>query len=92
MKKEEVDYLVSFVTSSRYARYLTYKELALHLDMGYSQWVIRSVLLSRGYRRYIARRKAPLSPENRQQRLLWAQVHLNWTLSQWEAILWSDET
>lgn len=92
MKDEEVDYLIRFITSSRYARYLTYRELALHLDLGYSQWAIRSALLSRGYRRYIAQRKPPLSPENQQKRLLWAQEHLNWSPSQWEAILWTDET
>ncbi|EED11520.1 conserved hypothetical protein [Talaromyces stipitatus ATCC 10500] len=91
MKDAEIDDLISFVTSSRYARYLTYRELALHLDLGYSQWAIRSALLSRGYRRYVARRKPPLSPENKQKRLLWAQEYLSWSPSQWEAILWSDE-
>lgn len=54
MKEEEIDYLIGFITSSVYARYLTYRELASHLDLGYSQWAIRSALLSRGYRRYIA--------------------------------------
>lgn len=36
MKDEERDYLIGFITSSRYARYLTYRELALHLNLGYS--------------------------------------------------------
>ncbi|EED16986.1 hypothetical protein TSTA_020440 [Talaromyces stipitatus ATCC 10500] len=91
MKDEEIDNPIRFFTSSRYARYLTYRELALHLDLGYSEWAIRSALLSKGSQRYIARRKPPLFPENKWKRLPWAQGHLSWSPSQWEAILWSDE-
>jgi hypothetical protein len=36
MKDEEIDYLIQFITSLRYARYLTYRELALYFDLGYS--------------------------------------------------------
>ncbi|EED11622.1 transposable element tc1 transposase, putative [Talaromyces stipitatus ATCC 10500] len=70
----------------------TSTELAQHLDLNCSKLAIKSALNSRGYYRYIARRKPPLSSINKAKRLRWAQEHINWTYNDWKTILWTDES
>lgn len=92
LKSEQIDRLIEYVTSSQYTRRLSYSELARHLDFGCSKKAIKTALNSRGYFRYIARRKPPLSLENKRKRLAWAQEHINWTFNDWKNILWTDES
>jgi hypothetical protein len=33
-----------------------------------------------------------LKKKHRQDRLKWAQAHLNWTVEDWKRVLWTDET
>lgn len=56
-----------------------------HLDV--SGDTLRNALAKRGYERYIAKAKFPLSEKNRRLRLAWALENQNWTLQQWSAIL-----
>lgn len=44
------------------------------------------------YRRCVAIAKPPLSQKNIDNRLAWALEHVDWTIKEWESILWSDET
>uniref|UniRef100_A0A8R1ENK8 Uncharacterized protein n=1 Tax=Caenorhabditis japonica TaxID=281687 RepID=A0A8R1ENK8_CAEJA len=37
-------------------------------------------------------KKPYISDRNRAARVAWARAHLNWTQSQWERVLWSDES
>uniref|UniRef100_A0A8R1IGE2 HTH_Tnp_Tc3_2 domain-containing protein n=1 Tax=Caenorhabditis japonica TaxID=281687 RepID=A0A8R1IGE2_CAEJA len=37
-------------------------------------------------------KKQYISDRNRAARVAWARAHLNWTQSQWERVLWSDES
>ncbi|EED17445.1 transposable element tc3 transposase, putative [Talaromyces stipitatus ATCC 10500] len=92
LKSEEIDRLIEYVTRSRYTRRLSYSELALHLNLNCSKLAIKSALNSRGYFRYLACRKPPLSQINKTKRLTWAEEHINWTLNQWKTILWTDES
>ena len=59
---------------------------------GVGQYTIRNALRLRGYVRRVARAKPPLSEQNRQQRLKWAEEHKTWGPAQWWTILWSDKT
>lgn len=57
-----------------------------------SEGMIRTALHNRGYGRYLARRKPPISAKNQKLRVAFATEHLNWTKEQWSQILWSDES
>jgi hypothetical protein len=61
-------------------------------DGMFGMYAIRSTLRRHGFKRYSARRKPPLTPDQRDARLAWAQAHVNWTPEQWDSILWTDET
>jgi len=37
-------------------------------------------------------KKPYLSPKNAKERLVWAKVHVDWTLEDWKRVIWSDET
>lgn len=94
LNEQEVDALVAFVTSSHRTRCLPYWRLAEELypegDVGIDS--IRHALYSRGFRRRVALKKIPLTPQHKVIRLEWAQQHLTWSQEQWKEILWSDET
>lgn len=95
LNEAQVDDLVAFATSSALHRRLTYKQLKQRLypnDDFIGVDSIKGALNRRGYHRCAALKKPPLSPVNRQKRLDWAWEHLNWTIADWERILWSDET
>ena len=59
-------------------------------DCGYE--AIANAIDREGYTHALARKKPPLSNENKAIRFQWAQEHLNWSIEQWNNILWSDET
>jgi len=94
LAEAQVDQLVEYVCSSRTARLQSYVILA---NGPFSHWnvsfyCIRHALRKRGFRRYVARAKPPLSEANKSRRLSWAIEHRSWTLEQWNTILWTDET
>lgn len=94
LNKTETDNLVEYVTSCHRTRCLSYFKLAeeLYPEGEIGPESIKYALHKRGYRRRVALRKPPLSPQNQAARLEWAQQHVHWTEEQWKFILWSDET
>ena len=48
--------------------------------------------MERGYRRYKAYKKPPVSEATRHARLQFAREHINWSIEDWAKILWTDET
>jgi hypothetical protein len=93
LSEQQVDQVVQFIQGSRSARQASWDELANIFDhFGVSPQTIRDSLKRRGYRRYVARAKPPLSPRTRALRLQWALDHIDWDLEQWLKVLWSDET
>lgn len=93
MTPEQEEQLVEYVTSSKEGRRATFLQLSVVLfNAVFGVYAIRAALRRLGFHRYIARRKPPITEDNRQKRLAWALEHVNWTVDQWRRILWSDET
>jgi transposase len=93
LTEDQVEELEIFVCSSQTGRLMSY----LQLSLAFSHWnvsehTIRHALEKRGFRRYAARLKPPLTETNRRKRLAWAYEHKDWTREQWSLILWSDES
>jgi hypothetical protein len=90
----QIDELEAFVRSSRRTRQISYLALATGPFKAYGvlQHVIQRALQRRGYTRWLACAKPPLTEDTRDLRLGWAELHVNWEPWQWWRILWSDET
>lgn len=58
---------------------MPYYRVIDELKLGVSPEALSRALKKRGYSRYKALRKPPLSNENRRVRLVWALEHVNWT-------------
>lgn len=54
--------------------------------------MIRKRLVNCGLKAYIHYRKSYLSPEKKKVCLEWALVHWNWTLENWKAVIFSNES
>ena len=53
---------------------------------------IRRRLADCGLKSYIRRKKPFLSPEKKKKRLAWAEAHKHWTVDDWKAVIFSDES
>ena len=72
---------------------MSYLALAQRLEhWEISEYTIRYALIGRGYARYVALAKPPLSDDNKRIRLAWAEAHVSWGIEEWRVILWTDET
>lgn len=83
--------LIEFITQSKQSRRISPEELGQTL-FNCGPRAIRTALKKEGYTRAIARRKPPISEQNRIERLAWAWEHIFWLDEQWDTILWSDES
>lgn len=94
LSEDQVDDLITYICTSKATRFESFLSLSIgpfsHFKV--SGDVIRKAIAKRGYKKYIARQKPPLSQKNRDLRLAWAQEHKDWTLEDWCKILWTDET
>ena len=94
LSKDEADRVEEYVTSTSKTRRMTYLQVAEALwpegEVGVD--TVRNTLRRRGYARRVALRKPPLSDQNKALRLEWARTHADWTIKQWNTIIWSDET
>ena len=90
----QVDEIITWISSSTRNRRLPFYKVTAELfpNSEISVDTLRYALKKRGYKRYVALRKPPLSAKNKEDRLRWAIEHLDWTINQWKLIIWSDET
>jgi hypothetical protein len=73
-------HLIQYVTQSKSTRKLDLEDVGRSL-FGCGSKAIRTALKREGYIRVIARRKPPLSEQNKKDQLAWA----------WEYLFWLDE-
>ena len=57
-----------------------------------SVWTTRRRLVEGGYPARKALKKPLLKKYHKRDRLRWAKDHKNWTVEQWNKVLWSDES
>ena len=75
---EQEEELVTFGCSSQEAQQMSYLELVLHFESwNCGQDSIRNALKRRGFSRYVARRKPPLTDEHTRLRLEWVERHIH---------------
>ena len=94
LSNTQVDEIITWISSSTRNRRLPFYRVTAELfpDGEISVDTLRYALKKRGYKRYVALRKPPLSVKNKRDRLQWALDHVNWSINQWKLIIWSDET
>ena len=68
------------------------QKVEAELGVTVSSFTIRKRLNLAGLRGCVAVKKPLLWPANIKGRLEFARSHKNWTVQQWETILWSDES
>ena len=71
---------------------MTYTRVIKVLVLEVSPHCLQLALRNRGYRRHPALKEPPLSEKTREARLAWADEHIQWTMDQWNKVLWTDET
>jgi transposase len=80
LSKSQVQELILFVRQSRATRQMSWLALAQHFNetkgWNVTEYPIRYALREVGYTRRVALAKPPLSKENKQIRLQWAQDHV----------------
>uniref|UniRef100_A0A093VG25 Transposable element Tc1 transposase n=1 Tax=Talaromyces marneffei PM1 TaxID=1077442 RepID=A0A093VG25_TALMA len=92
LSEEDVDRGIDWISSSKRTRRMPYYKVIRELDLPIGATALARALKKRGYTRCKALRKPPLSDEHKRVRLAWALEHVNWTIEQWNRILWTDET
>ena len=92
LSEEDVDRIIEWISSSKRTRRMPYYKVIRELELPVGTTALTRALKKRGYTRCKALRKPPLSDEHRRVRLAWALEHVNWTIEQWNRILWTDET
>ena len=78
------------VTSNRYSREKSCAYITA--EYGYSTQTIWRVLRRHGYRKTKPTRKPGLTPAIKEARYQFALRYRNWTIEDWKAVIWSDET
>ena len=62
-------------------------------ELKVSEWTIRRRINEKSeFASYWQTKKPFISEVNRRRRVEWAKAHLNWSLSDWKKVLWSDES
>lgn len=94
LSSQQIDQLVAFVRSSYEARRVSDLDLSLDpfREWSVGQRCIQRALKSRGYSRRRARSKPALSDINKTKRIEFARTHINWSLDDWNQVVWTDET
>lgn len=68
------------------------RDLCMELGLEITPRTVRNRLKEKGLNGKIAVVKPLLRPANIVKRMQWARDHLSWTESDWENVLWSDES
>ncbi|EED13759.1 annexin ANXC4 [Talaromyces stipitatus ATCC 10500] len=92
LSETDVDKIIEWISSSKRTRRMPYYKVVQELELPVGTAALSRALKKRGYTRCKALAKSPLSDQHKRVRLAWALEHINWTVEQWNRILWTDET
>ena len=73
-------------------RFITLENIGSNLQLNVSVWTISRRLHEAGFHSYWAVKKPYISETNQRKRRIWCREHINWTVEQWNRVLWSDES
>lgn len=92
LSESQDDELEEFICSSQRNRMMTHLELATDpfQHWGISENLIRKVLKDSGYSRQRAAEKLRMTEKSKLRRKECAEAHADWTVEDWENILWTD--
>ncbi|RKK19273.1 hypothetical protein BFJ66_g17761 [Fusarium oxysporum f. sp. cepae] len=93
--EETKDLIIAKVSRDRYGREKSAADIAGELSLvgiDISKSTVTSLLKEAGYRKTKPTRKPGLTTKMRKERLEWCLAHQDWTLEDWKAVIWSDET
>ena len=62
------------------------------LNLQFSRQTIHRILSKNGYRSYASRKKFQLYNYHKKQRVLWAKRYRNWSVEDWEKVVYGDES
>jgi hypothetical protein len=85
-------HLVQFVTASAENRCLSFEAISAALQWGVSASTIRRALALEEFSHLVASVKRFFNIKAMVNRLRWARQHAHWTVEQWRAVLWTDES
>ena len=83
--------LIEIATSSQQNRRLPYSEVAALAGITAGPHQLRAAFASEGYHRRVARARPYLSQDIKDKRLDWAWHYADWTWTDWNKVIWSDE-
>jgi transposase len=84
--------LIQWVCASSYNRRVPWHEIPAILGWDCKVYAIQTAFKIEGFSRRSALKKPKLTIKGADIRLQWGLEHRNWTLEQWEEILWTDES
>lgn len=88
--KEQDDNIIEEVANNPF---ITSNEIKIKLKLKVTSKTIRNkIKKNSNFASYKAANKPFINDTNREIRVKWAQEHLNWSLSDWYKVLWSDES
>jgi transposase len=93
--EETSDLVISKVSRDRFGREKTAADIAGELSLqgiDISKTTVTRILKAAGFRKTKPTRKPGLTTKMRKERLQWCLDHQNWSLEDWKAVIWSDET
>jgi len=92
---DNIKSVIDKVRTNRYEREKTAADLAGDLSLEgieISASTILWILKKAGFKKTKPTRKPGLTKKMKEARLQWYLAHQNWTLEDWKAVIWLDET
>ncbi|RKK06469.1 hypothetical protein BFJ65_g18666 [Fusarium oxysporum f. sp. cepae] len=92
---ENRDLIIAKVSTDRFGREKTLADISGELSsqgIEISAATIARILKSAGYKKTKPTRKPGLTVAMKKERLEWCIAHKDWSLEDWKAVIWSDET
>jgi len=68
------------------------RELTANVGLNVTTTTASNYLHEAGIKSHVAAKKPFISDENQKKRLIWCKEHINWNISEWNNIIWSDES